>query len=95
MNATISATASPSASTDLNTTFPYQPKKVYKDWKEDYIDAFLQCYPGKKVEIKKAKKQSPNNPAAFFIIIDGERGDRPYSVFELVEATKCLKQGRH
>lgn len=51
-----------------------------------YADAFQRCYPAKSVTFSKAKG------GTYHIHIDGDKGNRPMTTAEIVEATEMLSR---
>lgn len=56
----------------------------------EYISAFQKHYPQRTVSVKPGRKYNPitnRKEPVFHVIIDGDKGDRPLTPDELVEAT--------
>lgn len=53
-----------------------------------YEEAFRKCYPAHSVRLKPTKLH--DGDWGWWIVINGERGDRPLTDRELVEATKSF-----
>ena len=53
-----------------------------------YLEAFERCYPGGRCVVRPAKDE------CYWVIIDGNRGDRPLHITELREAARMLNAGR-
>lgn len=56
-----------------------------------YINAFLSCYPQKRVELRPAPRRIGGG---WWVIINGERGDRPLSDSELESAVRDFNRGK-
>lgn len=57
---------------------------------DQYRAGFEKHYPQKKLEIKRdnSKKDAPH----FWVVIDGDRGDRSYNLGELIEAINLFNR---
>lgn len=60
---------------------------------EAYKQAFLSCYPQKTISFQRGPRMSGGQRSTY-VVIKGERGDRPLTDNELAEATRMFKQGK-
>jgi hypothetical protein len=51
---------------------------------ESYRNAFESCYPQHRLELKRGKMK--NGGTGYWVVIDGEKGDRPLSTEEILDA---------
>lgn len=52
-----------------------------------YKDAFLKCYPQKTIAFKRSRVRQ-HEPMRWFVVINGDKGDRAFTEEELVSATR-------
>lgn len=55
---------------------------------EAYKEAFLKCYPQKTVALKRGDRRRVGEVPRWFVVINGDKGDRAYTQEELVAATR-------
>lgn len=53
----------------------------------DYIAAFSRCYPGKTVTLRMARD------GGYWVLINGEKGERPLTEKEITSATRDFNRG--
>lgn len=58
---------------------------------QSYIDAFQKCYPSANVSLKFAGKDNKGLPK-YWVIIDGNKGDRPLTFAEMSEAISAFNK---
>ncbi len=55
----------------------------------NYMESFERCYPGERCKIRWSHKDQ-----AYWVYIDGNKGDRPLTEDELREAARMLNAGK-
>lgn len=58
---------------------------------QEYQNEFERCYPSHKVELK---RKGGKEGMSYFVIIDGDKGERAMTLGEMTEAIRMFKRGR-
>ena len=58
-----------------------------------YKEAFNRCYPAAHVEVKRAGGAARGGEPKFNVVINGDRGDLPMTLWDLQEATRAFSYG--